>query len=139
MNTNNPNELIFSISRGVIVRPIYYDKLSGEVSYVIPGHAGVMTCFDYDLNCAKGINVKSQFLENLQTAKPEKYKISQGTWLSFFLFVYLRHRKKQNMKGGGKMKVETMSAQETLVISFIYLVSIITLFTISIFGRPWPF
>jgi hypothetical protein len=51
-----------------IVNPIYYERLSGEVSYTFCNSVVIYTCFDYELTDIKGMEHLWKILNNL----PEK-------------------------------------------------------------------
>lgn len=73
MDTNNPHELLINI-KGTFVKPLFYDRISGEVSYIMVGSTARCTCFDYDLSCINGKNFITKLLNKLPTQKLIKYQ-----------------------------------------------------------------
>ena len=49
----------------LLVKPVYYDNVSGEVSYINENSKNVFTCFDYELKSEKGLDHLRAILNNL--------------------------------------------------------------------------
>jgi hypothetical protein len=54
------------------VKPVHYDNLSGEVSYINEDSKLVFTCFDYELKSEKGFDHLRAILNNLP-ANPKDF------------------------------------------------------------------
>jgi hypothetical protein len=80
-NKKNPEEnSIRHLPSGFSVRPIYYDRNSGEVSYVPNDSNLLFTCLDYELTSSQGINHLRMVLNNLPS-NPLRFN-SGGSTLS---------------------------------------------------------
>ncbi len=80
-DTKNPENInIRHLPTGFSIKPVYYDKNSGEVSYVPENSNLVFTCLDYELISSKGINHLRLVLNQLP-ANPLRFN-SGGTALS---------------------------------------------------------
>ena len=55
----------FYLAGGVYVKPVAYDKTSGEISYVIPDRSGIMTCLIADMNCVNDFPTMMEYLNKL--------------------------------------------------------------------------
>lgn len=63
--TNNPREMTFYLAGGIIVKPVAYDRQSGEVSYLLNSTNQIYTCLISDLGCVNGFEVMMEYLNNL--------------------------------------------------------------------------
>ncbi len=62
----NPGFISFKhLPSGIYIKPVSYDKTSGEVSYRRPESDIVFTCLDYDLTSEMGINHLREVLHQL--------------------------------------------------------------------------
>jgi hypothetical protein len=77
----NPEDIdIRHIPSGFSIKPVYYDRKSGEVSYVPEDSNLVFTCQDYELISSSGINHLRKVLNQLP-ANPLRFN-SGGPSLS---------------------------------------------------------
>ncbi len=56
MNKTVKNSEIVHVMTNQYIRPIYYDKVTGQVSYIPQNSSAVYTCYDYDLVSLKGFD-----------------------------------------------------------------------------------
>jgi hypothetical protein len=67
MSNQEQKEVSFirHLSSGLKITPMYYDRNSGEVSYIPENSKLVFTCFDYELFSDSGINHLRRVLNQL--------------------------------------------------------------------------
>ena len=69
--TNNQKESFIYLGTA-LVYPVYYEKFTGEVSYIIGNSSILYTCFDYELNDLGGVEHLRRLLNSLPKEKIDK-------------------------------------------------------------------
>ncbi len=67
-NNTNISEIVHVMTNQYI-KPIHYDKVTGQVLYIPQDSSAVFTCYDYDLVSLKGFDHLREVLSRLNEEK----------------------------------------------------------------------
>lgn len=74
MEENSKEIEIIHLPSNQFVQPVYYDRISSEVSYIPKNSKSVFTCFDYELMSKKGLNHLRTILNDLSSTNSNNLK-----------------------------------------------------------------